>query len=268
MKISGAPKDFPTTRAEKVQQASAIAPGYQRQLEHGINLSITFATKPDDAGGKETLDVTVLIAPNDTKKSARIPVEKIAPSVDDAQAGTRAHPFPIIWPKPASKDYPTLYFGGPTTVTIPQADLQGKVGRKDAGGHTIKEYKPEARATLPNGTVIGLQYWWYIEIGTVVGPLSAGSTPGGAKILDILEEFGFKAQTERMDGDHVHEIQMGGEDVVSNLWPLARGVNRGGGSIVNSIVVHYPSGKTTTVKELKKTSAQRTYYFKIVEIKP
>jgi len=270
VKISGAPKDFATTRAEKVQQASAITPGYQRQLEHGINLSITFATKPDDAGGKETLDVTVLIAPNDTKKSARIPVEKIDPSVDDAQAGTRAHPFPIIWPKPASRDYPTLYFGGPSKAYISQADLKKSVGKQDATGTIIKEYKPESRATLSDGkTEIGLIKDWYVEPGiTVVGPASNATTRGGYKLTNQLKKFGFSPAREGMDGDHVHEIQMGGADNIVNLWPLDSNPNRAAGNIVNAIVVHYPSGKTTTVEELKKTASTRKYFFRVVECKP
>ncbi len=269
--IDGQPKDFATTRVEKVRQASAIAPGYQRQLEHGINLSITFATKPDDAGGKETLDVMVLIAPNDTKKSARIPVEKIDPSVDDAQAGTRAHPFPIIWPKPASKDYPVLYFGGPTKVSIPQVELKKNAGKTDATGTVIKEYKPETGGTLSDGTTritIGISPRWRLAVGTIIGPLSNANTPGGGKIIDVLQHFGFKGRQDGMDGDHVHEIQMGGEDVIANLWPLESSPNRAAGGIIRRIIVHYPSGKTTTVSELKATASTRSYYFKVVECKP
>jgi len=77
----GAPKDFAATRAEKEGEARPLKARYQPQLERGINLSITFATKPDDAGGKETLDFTVVIAPNTTRKSGHIPVEAPAGAV-------------------------------------------------------------------------------------------------------------------------------------------------------------------------------------------
>jgi len=266
--IDGAPKDFAATRTEKEGEAGPLKARYQPQLEKGINLSITFATEPDDAGGKETLDFTVVIAPNTTTKSGRIPVEKIDPSVDDVQAGTRAHPFPIIWPKPASKDYPVLYLGGPNTSIIRQADLRQKVGQTDATGHVIKEYKPEVGGVLPDGTSIGLAPQWQMRIGTVIGPLSNAGTPGGKKILKVLEQFGFNSTIERMDGDHVHEIQMGGKDEIPNLWPLTLSTNRGAGSIISRIVVHYPSRKTTTVRELKNTCGQRDYFFKAVDFQP
>jgi len=266
--IEGAPKGFAATRTEKEGEAGPLKARYQPQLEKGINLSITFATKPDDAGGKETLDFTVVIAPNTTTKSGRIPVEKIDPSVEDAQAGTRAHPFPIIWPKPASKDYPVLYFGGRSKAYISQADLKKNVGKQDATGTVIQEYKPETGGALADGTRIGVAPRWHLRIGTVVGPLSNAKTPGGGKITAILQKFGFSGDLEKLDGDHVHEIQVGGEDIVDNLWPLYASPNRGAGSIISRIVVHYPSGKTITTKELKKTANARDYFFKVVECKP
>ncbi len=72
--IEGAPKDFAATRTEKESEAGPLKARYQPQLEKGINLSITFATAIDTVGGEDTLDVTVLIAPNDTKKIGRIRV--------------------------------------------------------------------------------------------------------------------------------------------------------------------------------------------------
>ncbi len=266
--IDGAPKDFAATRSAKEGQAHQLWSIYHGQLERGINLSITFATKPDDAGGKETLDFTVIIAPNTTTKSGRIPVEKIDPSVDDAQAGTRAHPFPIIWPKPASKDYPTLYFGGLSTTVILQVNLKRNVGKQDATGTVIKEYKPESLTTLPHGQTIGLEPQWRISLGTIVGPLSDKGTKGGRKITRLLGKYGFLADDEKLDGDHVHEIQMGGKDEIPNLWPLDFRPNRGAGSVISRILVHYPSGKTTTVDELKKTCSQRQYFFKVVDFQP
>ena len=93
--IDGAPKDFAATRTEKESEAGPLKARYQPQLEKGINLSITFATKPDDAGGKETLDFTVVIAPNTTKLSGRILVA--APGTPPTHvtyqtlSGNRAH---------------------------------------------------------------------------------------------------------------------------------------------------------------------------------
>ncbi len=93
--IDGAPKDFAATRSAKEGQAHQLWSVYHGQLERGINLSITFATTPDDAGGKETLDFTVVIAPNTTKLSGRILVAPpgTAPTHVTYQtlSGNRAH---------------------------------------------------------------------------------------------------------------------------------------------------------------------------------
>jgi len=93
--LDGAPKDFAATRTEKEGEARPLKARYQPQLEKGINLSITFATTPDDAGGKETLDFTVVIAPNTTKLSGRILVAPpgTAPTHVTYQtlSGSRAH---------------------------------------------------------------------------------------------------------------------------------------------------------------------------------
>jgi len=72
--IDGAPKDFAATRAEKEGEARPLKARYQPQLEKGINLSITFATRPDYAQEKEFLDFIVTIAPNTTRKSGQVTV--------------------------------------------------------------------------------------------------------------------------------------------------------------------------------------------------
>jgi len=72
--VDGAPKDFAATRTEKEGQAHQLWSIYHGQLEHGINLSITFADAPDYKGTKEELDFTVVIAPNTTTKKGSIEV--------------------------------------------------------------------------------------------------------------------------------------------------------------------------------------------------
>ncbi len=93
--IDGAPKDFAATRTEKEGEAGPLKARYQPQLERGINLSITFAITPDDAGGKEALDFTVTIAPNTTTLKGRVLVaaEGAPPTQVTYQtlSGNRAH---------------------------------------------------------------------------------------------------------------------------------------------------------------------------------
>lgn len=150
-------------------------------------------------------------------------------------------------------------------------ELKRNVGKTDATGTVIKEYRPETGGTLSDGTTritIGISPRWQLRVGTIIGPLSNAKTPGGGKLTDVLQHFGFKGRQDGVDGDHVHEIQMGGEDVIANLWPLGYSPNRAAGGIIRQIIVHYPSGKTTTVSDLKATASTRSYYFRVVECKP
>jgi hypothetical protein len=44
------------------------------------------------------------------------------------------------------------------------------------------------------------------------------------------------------DVDHVHELQLGGKDVVGNMKPLNSSVNRSVGSQVNKAIKPLPAG--------------------------
>jgi hypothetical protein len=183
------------------------------------------------------------------------------------KSGSKKNPFKLTWPKPPSTDYPVLYLGGVTSKTKRQSALKALHTKKqqDDTGAEIKEYSPHERKKLPGGETIGLTQKYRIGPNTTVGPLSDATTPGGGKILRILDRYGFSADTEYLDGDHVREIQFGGDDAVENLWPLNASVNRGAGSTLSKSTVEYPtSGKTIKISELKQKPGSK-YYFKITK---
>jgi ABC-type multidrug transport system fused ATPase/permease subunit len=183
------------------------------------------------------------------------------------RSGSKKNPFKLTWPKPPSSDYPVLYFGGVTGKTKSQPALKGlhTKKQKDDTGTEVKEYHPNQRQKLAGGETIGLTSKYRIGTNTVVGPLSDETTPGGGKILSILNRYGFDATAENLDGDHVREIQFGGDDVVENLWPLNAGINRGAGSTLSKSTVEYPtSGNTIKISELKQKTGAK-YYFKITK---
>lgn len=91
--------------------------------------------------------------------------------------------------------------------------MRKKLGKKDTTNTVIQEYKPETGGIIADGTRIGLAFRWYMVIGTVVGHLTDAKTSGGGQIVETLQKFGFRGRQDELDGDHVHEIQMGGEDM-------------------------------------------------------
>ena len=178
--------------------------------------------------------------------------------------GTRKNPFKLQWPKPASSSYPVLYLGGVINRIKTQSALKGLFTKKqdDETGVKVKAYSPHSGGTLAGGETIGIASTYRISKGKVVGPLSDATTPGGGKIINLLKKYGFSAEGEGMDGDHVQEIQFGGQDALANLWPLDAGTNRGAGSTLSKASVEYPnSGKTIKISELKQNARQ--YFFKI-----
>jgi len=178
--------------------------------------------------------------------------------------GSKADPFDLDWPKPAASGYPHLFFGGPSDVRIPQSELATKVGQV-VNGHKVKEFPPVGGGTLPGGASVGITT--PLEVGTVIGPVGSASTPGGGRINKAFHPYGFRAQSEGLDGDHVQEIQFGGHDVIGNLWPLAKGMNRGAGStLAQKTVYHKKLAEGVKVSELKADTAHQ-FWFRITSTK-
>jgi hypothetical protein len=192
------------------------------------------------------------------------------------EPGSFDNPFELKWPKPASDDYPTLYFGGRTTEPITQEELKNLNGQEYPPGSKVKvkPYTPHGGGTLSEREAIGLKqihHGWHLDVGTKVGPLQPPGvrTPGGGKIVDILKKYGFDPNTDKLQGDHVHDVQLGGEDAKENLWPLDAAVNQTAGPAVARETVHYPNGSgSEKISDLKKTTAPLDrYWFRITEVK-
>ncbi|MFC4640300.1 DUF4157 domain-containing protein [Deinococcus hohokamensis] len=87
--------------------------------------------------------------------------------------GTRKNPIPVLWPKPATKSYPTIYLGGaksrrPTLRS--NTTLAGLVGQDDpdVAGTKIQAYKPHQRSTLSGGETIGLSQQNQVQVGKLL----------------------------------------------------------------------------------------------------
>ena len=189
--------------------------------------------------------------------------------------GTKDKPLNIVWPKPASANYPVIYFGGkvPKTMTPKyktQAEMKALLGQ-EFGGETVKEYRPHSPSTLPSGEMIGIGSEYRTTTGSIVGPLSTDGTPGGDKLSDVISPYGFKSTADpsnKLELDHVREIQFGGEgknDVLPNLWPLDKKNNGTGGSTLKSASVER-NGAEVAISDLKdevRSDPAREFWFKI-----
>jgi hypothetical protein len=193
------------------------------------------------------------------------------PYTDDlepaANEGTRANPFLIDWPKPASMNYPKLYFGAKRDDYKSQNDLSQLVGQPDDKGTIVKEYTPNQLNTLSGGEQIGISSTYQLAVGTILGPLSPEgvSSPGGEKFNKVVEKYGFRSRRDGLDGDHIHEIQFGGQDTIENLWALNYSINRGAGSTLNQASINLNNGEIVKIYQLRQHVAKsnRKYYFKI-----
>jgi hypothetical protein len=193
--------------------------------------------------------------------------------------GTEANPIPLAWPGPSSDRYPTLVFGGRLPVTSRpkrQSTLRGIMsrGQKDETGTLITEYSAHKLATLPGGGRIGLSDEFFLRVGQIVGPLSQETTKGGEKLQILIEPYGFSAELDGLQLDHVHEIQFGGlaqNDQVENLWPLERFKNLRKGSVLSNAKVEYPKGQITAIPIVKTiqnsdVKKKKKFFFRITSV--
>jgi hypothetical protein len=249
-------------RALKEKEAKTLEGKYNKELEKPVKMTISFKA-PEEDKKDGNMDFHIHIGPNDYDMDGTIKGVSLSP--DD---GTQQNPFPLIWPKPASVDYPTLYFAGTTNEELPQSVLLNMKmkGETDEKGNKVKAYEPHSGGILPGGEKIGISSQYQIKVGKVVGPLSNEETPGGKTLNKILDKYGFKPSIDKMDGDHVTEIQMGGQDVIENLWPLNLSINRSAGSKLAKTSVEGPiSKKQVKIPKLKEDTS-RNWYFKIDKV--
>jgi len=234
------------TREDAVRAATST------QQKHPVFKSITVV----DGGKDWDYDYTI------QRKTEDGPAKAVEDELSSDE-GTISNPLELTWPKPYSAQYPTLYFGGKTKEQKSQADLKAQIGQTDETGEVITAYQPHNQTALPGGEIIGIASKFQIASGKTIGPLSQKTSPGGSKMNRVLARYGFSPRAEGLDADHIVEIQLGGSDIVPNLWPLDRSTNRASGSIINSTeVVGLKTGVAKKISDLKKDTS-RKYYFKI-----
>lgn len=200
-------------------------------------------------------------------------VNPLVPPVRKPRPGSYGMPFFLTWYKPRYYEYPPLYFGGVIDKPKSQSVLQGifRKGQNDETGQPVREYLPGKMQTLPdrkgnlNGPELGIAPEYQIVQGAIVGPLRRAQTPGGKTFNRPMARYGWVAGNEGRDADHVHEIQMGGKNVLSNLWPLDETLNSAAGNALkNATVAYKATGKPIKLSDLKDFTS-RKYYFKITK---
>ncbi|NJK44758.1 MAG: hypothetical protein HC933_11145, partial [Pleurocapsa sp. SU_196_0] len=207
-------------------------------------------------------------ASNGARVSSRKPyTDDLEPAPNE---GTKTNPFPLDWPKKASSAYPELYLGertNPDGTTGPAIS-----GDRNNVQGTIRTLDPHLQNQLPTGETIGITTKWQLDVGTILGPLAPTgvTSPGGGVINSLLKKYGYVPDDEGMDGDHVHEIQLGGQDVLSNLWPLNASMNRSSGSKIDKAAIRLASGKQVYVYQLRELvqKTNRAFYFEVKTVKP
>jgi len=179
--------------------------------------------------------------------------------------GTQENPAPLEYTKRRAAAYKTLYIGPKSEKRIPQALLEDHAipaieqilsAKEDkawkAQNYLIVKCSPLSKTPLPDGgPTIGLDEQYQIGVGKKV-PYKPGKTAGGGLINRTLAPYGYRATAEGMDGDHIVEMQIGGPNILQNLWPLDKGENRSSGALLSNAQVTKPDGKELPLDEANK----------------
>jgi len=184
--------------------------------------------------------------------------------------GTQSNPLPLNYTKRPAASYPVLFFGPKSEKRIPQSLLENgdieKIQKilsskeRAAWGPSkpILRYAPTAPAPLPDGEgPIGISPTYQIAVGKIV-PYKPGNTEGGGLINRTLRPYGYRAGKEDNDGDHVVEMQIGGPNILENLWPLEKGENRSSGAKLAATKVK-PGTKEMTLEEASKKKGSQLW---------
>jgi hypothetical protein len=178
--------------------------------------------------------------------------------------GSEANPLPLEYTKRPAAAYPIIYLGPKCEKRIPQdllaqnsiAEIRKLLSKEEdadwaRGGRTIVKCLPTAQTPLPDGSAsIGVTDEYQIAVGKKLA-YSPGKTEGGGLINRALQPYGYRAQSEKNDGDHVVEMQIGGPNILPNLWPLEKGENRSSGAKLAATKVS-PDGKDMYLEEAYK----------------
>jgi hypothetical protein len=184
--------------------------------------------------------------------------DQLVPLLSGGDWGSEQNPLPLDYPKRRAAAYPVIYAGPRSANRIPQsllkenntAEIRKLLAPTETWDGQVAAYNPLSRQDLPGGgETIGLTADNQIAVGAKV-QYDPGKTGGGGKINKALKPYGYSAQAEGRDGDHVIERQLGGPDSPENLWPLDLGENRSSGSVLSKAQVEV-EGKPMGLKDAR-----------------
>lgn len=179
---------------------------------------------------------------------------------EEGDFATSASPLPMAYPKPTYTSYPDIHIAPGVGRRIPQRVLAQGVAavraelteaEARAWDGVILLYRASERRALPGGPTVGVTAPYQVRTGMLI-LLAPGRTSGGGLINRAFEPFGYRAQQDGMDGDHLVEMQLGGPNILENLWPLQASENRSGGSRTASMSFTLPDGRRFTMDQLKE----------------
>jgi hypothetical protein len=191
-----------------------------------------------------------------------------------SRASPGSHANPIIiqkWPKPEYSRYPVLWVSRSGTREKPKWRISA---RKESERRAVASLHPDSGFkaidtsreddSLKPLKALGIRGDNRIDANNpLVGPLSSRTTPGAQPLYDVIARDPFEWDGDDMDGDHVREVQFGGDAGLKNLWPLSSSVNRSAGSRLSRLPVDMGDGREITIDWLKKVKNKR-FFFKIM----
>jgi hypothetical protein len=208
--------------------------------------------------------------------------DRLGQLIGSKRWGSEDQPLPFDYPKPAAANYRTLYFGPRTDKWVPQDELKAAFSEGLSGGtpgpkrqkvidrilvretkdwavnaYKIEKYEPCVQKDLPDGgATIGVTGEYQIRTGMKFKVIP-GSTAGGSKINNQLKKYGYDLDREDTQGDHLLEMQLGGPNILENLWPLNRAMNGAGGNDTKNAVLKKPDGNDVKMSEVKEAAEKR-----------
>jgi hypothetical protein len=161
--------------------------------------------------------------------------------------GSEANPAPLNYEKRRSASYPIFYLSIGTSKELDQDVLKDLYGKGKA-----QRYMPNVQDQEVQGESerLGLGEDSQIDVGRKIEFEEKGSRDSGVtKFKGLVNRHGLTPSAQGWDVDHVVELQIGGRDEFSNLWPLPSGENRSSGSIIKNAETSDADGEKLSVKD-------------------
>ncbi len=175
----------------------------------------------------------------------------LAKLLDEKEWGTEANPVQLTYEKRRAGAYPIFYLAkGADLIGLSQGEMAAKLGKPETKDRIYK-YLPTGSQGSPGGEeTFGLGAGSQVEVGRKIQFDEKGKRGGGVpNFKRVVGKYGFTPSAMGWDVDHVVELQVGGQDVTSNLWPLPLGENRSSGATIKAASVKLPGDKEMSVAD-------------------